>query len=48
VINGLITTHEKSAQNERFAINDDKSFYHWYANLLADAKTGKYRLKNLG
>ena len=30
---------QKSAQNERFAINDDKSFYHWYANLLADAES---------
>ena len=29
---------KKSAQNERFAINDDKSFYHWYVNLLADAE----------
>ena len=36
--------HKKSAQNERFMINDDKSFYHWYANLLADAKGGEYRL----
>lgn len=30
--------HKKSAHFERFMINDDKSFYHWYANLLADAK----------
>ena len=22
-------------------INDDKSFYHWYANLLADAEVGE-------
>ena len=33
---------QKSAQNERFAINDDKSFYHWYVNLLADTKILKY------
>ena len=31
--------HKKSAQNERFAINDDKSFYHWYANLLANTES---------
>ena len=30
--------HKKSAHFERFMINDDKSFNHWYANLLADAK----------
>ena len=33
--------HKKSAQNERFMINDDKSFYHWYANLLAYAEMRK-------
>lgn len=34
--------HKKSAHFERFMINDDKSFYHWYAKLLADAKPLKY------
>ena len=29
---------QKNAHFERFMINDDKSFYHWYANLLADAE----------
>ena len=33
--------HKKSAHFERFMINDDKSFYHWYANLLADAEFGE-------
>ena len=33
--------HKKSAHFERFMINDDKSFYHWYAILLADAKLPK-------
>ena len=33
--------HKKSAHFERFMINDDKSFYHWYANLLADAEVGE-------
>ena len=42
MINGFITMHKKSAQNERFMINDDKSFYHWYANLLADAEFREY------
>ena len=31
--------HKKSAHFERFMINDDKSFNHWYANLLADAES---------
>ena len=31
--------HKKSAHFERFMINDDKSFYHWYVNLLADAES---------
>lgn len=30
--------HKKSAHFERFMINDDKSFYHWYAKLLAYAE----------
>ena len=33
--------HKKSAHFERFMINDDKSFYHWYAILLADAEFGE-------
>ena len=33
--------HKKSAHFERFMINDDKSFYHWYAILLADAEVGE-------
>ena len=33
--------HKKSAHFERFMINDDKSFYHWYANLLAYAESGE-------
>lgn len=39
--------HKKSAQNERFMINDDKSFYHWYANLLADAEFGEDGVENV-
>lgn len=38
--------HKKSAHFERFMINDDKSFYHWYANLLADAEVFKYIFKH--
>ena len=34
--------HKKSAHFERFMINDDKSFYHWYAILLADAEAAEY------
>lgn len=37
--------HKKSAHFERFMINDDKSFYHWYAILLAYAKMLKDILK---
>ena len=33
--------HKKSAHFERFMINDDKSFYHWYAILLTDAEVGE-------
>ena len=33
---------------ERFMINDDKSFYHWYAILLADAELRKYGLEDIG
>ena len=47
MINGLITIHKKSAHFERFIINDDKSFYHWYANLLADAEFGEDGVENV-
>ena len=33
--------HKKSAHFERFMINDDKSFYHWYAILLAYTEVGE-------
>ena len=46
MINGFITMHKKSAHFERFMINDDKSFYHWYANLLADAEVLEDVLKH--
>ena len=39
--------HKKSAHFERFMINDDKSFNHWYANLLADAERAEYRLEDM-
>ena len=39
--------HKKSAHFERFMINDDKSFYHWYAILLADAEFGKDRMEDV-
>ena len=39
--------HKKSAHFERFMINDDKSFYHWYAILLADAEFRKYCLEDI-
>ena len=38
--------HKKSAHFERFMINDDKSFYHWYAILLADAEMFEDVLEN--
>ena len=38
--------HKKSAHFERFMINDDKAFYHWYANLLADAECEAYLSNN--
>ena len=41
MINDFITMHKKSAHFERFMINDDKSFYHWYAILLADAEVSE-------
>ena len=40
--------HKKSAHFERFMINDDKSFYHWCANLLADAELGEDGLEDVG
>lgn len=49
MINGdkwLYHQKQKSAQNERFAINDDKSFYHWYANLLSDTELTEYGAEN--
>ena len=47
MINGFITMHKKSAHFERFMINDDKSFYHWYAKLLADAELGADALEDV-
>ena len=47
MINGFITMHKKSAHFERFMINDDKSFYHWYAKLLAYAAVGEDALEDI-